>query len=357
MERKTKGLTRRRFGTLGLAALAMPAVVPSYARAQAHTTLRLHHFAPAGTAPHYGYLVPWAERLADLSDGALQIELYPLMQLGGAPRGLYDSVRAGSVDMVWTLPGYSPGRFPKTEVFDLPFMGYSVVPTSQALHDYVTEHAADEYADTHLLTLFATTPGSFHSRVPITGTDSLRNLRVRTPTRPLAEFVQNGGAQAISVPNSEIPESLQRGVLDSVMMPFDNIHAMRAHELVGHHTIFSNAVGEQVYANPMMLTMNKQRYEGLPDDLRQLIDENSGPSELPALAEEWERYHDSVVAELEESDSNTVVRIDQDQDTAWRDLAQPLVDAWIEGMGDEGAMLYEAAREALVRRATEYTTG
>lgn len=350
-------LSRRAFGKLGLAALAAPAIVPSFARAQAHTTLRLHHFAPAGTAPHYGYLAPWAERLNELSDGALKIELYPLMQLGGSPRGLYDSVRAGTVDMVWTLPGYSPGRFPKTEVFDLPFMGYSVVPTSQALHDYVTEHAADEYADTHLLTLFATTPGSFHSNVPITSVDSLRNLRVRTPTRPLADFVQNGGAQAISVPNPEIPESLQRGVIDSVMMPFDNIHAMRAHELVGHHTIFSNAVNEQLYANPMMLTMNKARYEGLPDDLRQLIDENSGPSELPRLAEEWERYHDSVVDDLEASDSNQIMRINQDEDTAWRELAQPLVDAWIAGMGDEGQTLYDAAREALVRRATDYAQG
>lgn len=357
MERKTNGLSRRSFTKLGLAALAMPAIVPSYARAQAHTTLRLHHFAPAGTAPHYGYLEPWAERLGELSDGALRIEVYPLMQLGGAPRGLYDSVRAGTVDMVWTLPGYTPGRFPKTEVFDLPFMGYSVVPTSQALHDYVTEHAADEYAETHLLTLFATTPGSFHSRAPITSPESLRNLRIRTPTRPLADFVQNGGAQALSIPNSDIPESLQRGVMDAVMMPFDNIHAMRVHELVGHHTIFSNAVNEQLYANPMMLTMNKQRYEGLPDDLRQLIDENSGPSELPTLAAEWERYHASVVEELEESDSNEVVRIDQDEDSGWRELAQPMVDAWIEDMGDEGQALYEAAREALVRRATEYTSG
>ena len=46
------------------------------------------------------------------------------MQLGGTPPQLYDQARDGVADIVWTLPGYTPGRFPRIEVFELPFVAH-----------------------------------------------------------------------------------------------------------------------------------------------------------------------------------------------------------------------------------------
>ena len=57
-----------------------------------------------------------------LRTGASEIQRFPAMQLGGAPPQLIDQVIDGTVDIVWTLPGYTPNRFPRTEVFELPFM-------------------------------------------------------------------------------------------------------------------------------------------------------------------------------------------------------------------------------------------
>ncbi len=113
-------VSRRKFLAAAGGALAAPAVARP-ALAQAQVTLKLHHFLPPVSNPHQKFLKPWAEKVEAESGGKLKIEIFPSMQLGGTPPQLYDQARDGVVDIVWTLPGNTPGRFPSTEVFELPF--------------------------------------------------------------------------------------------------------------------------------------------------------------------------------------------------------------------------------------------
>src|SRR5699024_579209 len=109
------------------------------ASAQDHT-LRLHHFLAEPSPVHQGYLQPWAERVMEQSEGRLAIEIYPSMQLGGAAPSLIDQVSDGVVDLAWTLPGYTAGRFPVSEAFELPFMPASAEATSPALCEFYFEY-------------------------------------------------------------------------------------------------------------------------------------------------------------------------------------------------------------------------
>ena len=120
-----------------IATLALAASASMSAFAQ-DVTLRLHQFLPPqGTVPAKA-LTPWAKKIETESNGRIKIQLFPSMQLGGTPPQLFDQARDGVVDIVWTLPGYTPGRFPKSEVFELPFMaGLSAEKTSRALWEYV----------------------------------------------------------------------------------------------------------------------------------------------------------------------------------------------------------------------------
>ena len=104
-------INRRR--ALALGTLAAPALLRAGpARAQETTTLRLHHFLPAVSNVHRFFLQPWAQKVQSESGGKLRIQIFPAMQLGGAPPQLYDQARDGVVDLVWHLLGSSPGRFP-----------------------------------------------------------------------------------------------------------------------------------------------------------------------------------------------------------------------------------------------------
>ena len=90
-------------------------------------------------------LVPWCDKIAKDSGNKMKCQIYPAMQLGGTPQNLIDQVKDGVVDIVWTLPGYTAGRFPMMEVFELPFMSSSAEATSQAAWDYYTQFGNKEF--------------------------------------------------------------------------------------------------------------------------------------------------------------------------------------------------------------------
>lgn len=95
-------------------------------------TLKFHSFPPTPANSNAKFVKPWADKVAAESNGDIKVEMYPSMQLGGKPPQLVDQVRDGAVDIIWTVAGYTAGRFPRLEVFDLPFMAASATATSQA---------------------------------------------------------------------------------------------------------------------------------------------------------------------------------------------------------------------------------
>jgi TRAP-type C4-dicarboxylate transport system substrate-binding protein len=117
--------------------LALPVLACALAASAQTVTLKLHHFLPAGSAAQTMFLKPWCDRIAQESADKIKCQIYPSMQLGGTPPQLFDQVKDGVVDVTWTLLGYSAGRFPLVEVFELPFMMQSPEATSKAVWDYV----------------------------------------------------------------------------------------------------------------------------------------------------------------------------------------------------------------------------
>ena len=125
-------------------------------------TLRLHQFLPPQATIPSQAIAPWIEKVESESDGRIEIQHYPAMQLGGAPPSLFDQARDGVVDIIWTVLGYTPGRFPKTEAFELPFMVTTGEATSKAFHEYVTANALDEFADVRPLVFHTHGAGLLH---------------------------------------------------------------------------------------------------------------------------------------------------------------------------------------------------
>ena len=123
-------------------ALASALSVPANAQ---EITLKVHHFWPPGAMPPTTLLVPWCDKIAKDSGNRLKCQIYPAMQLGGTPPQLIDQVKDGVADIVWTLPGYTAGRFPVMEVFELPFMSLTAEATSQAAWDYYNQFGYKEF--------------------------------------------------------------------------------------------------------------------------------------------------------------------------------------------------------------------
>ena len=174
-------VSRRKFLAATGAALAAPAIArPAFAQAQ--VTLKLHHFLPPVSNGHAKMLAPWAKTVEQDSGGKIKIDIFPSMQLGGTPPQLYDQARDGVVDIVWTLPGSTAGRFPSTEVFELPFIGARRgIVNARASQEFADANLAKETGDIKLLSYWSHDHGLIHANKAVQTMDDLKGLKLRSP--------------------------------------------------------------------------------------------------------------------------------------------------------------------------------
>jgi TRAP-type C4-dicarboxylate transport system substrate-binding protein len=316
-------------------------------------TLRLHQFLPAQSMIPANVLDPWADAVEEQSGGRIRIERYPSMQLGGTPPQLIDQVTDGSVDLVWTLPGYTPGRFPGTEVFELPFMMTTAEAASRAFWDIFEARLKDaEFSEVHVIGTWVHGPGVIHSLKPVRSLDDMAGLKLRAPSRIITQVLSAVGATAIGMPVPQVPESISKGVIDGAVIPWEVTGSLRVPELVPYHTEFSG--DHAFYTATFVLAMNKARYEGLPDDLKAVIDANSG-AEFSANAGRVQQSFDAPNRQVAVDRGNEVIVLDEAETTRWREAAQPVIDGWVAEMdarGMDGAGLLDEARTLIERYTT-----
>lgn len=329
-------------GAIGGAALT-GALLASAALAQ-EVTLRVHHFVPPPATANSKTIVPWADKVMADSNGRIKIEIYPAMQLGGAPPQLYDQVRDGVVDIVWTLPGYTRGRFPMIEAFELPFMVSSAEATSQAVQEYYETYAKDEFGDIHPIFFHVHARGLFHMRdKPVANIHDLQGTKIRAPTRQVLEMMTVLGATPVGMPVPQVPQQLSKGVIDGTVLPYEITWPLKVHELVKHHTEFAGDRG--LYTSVFLFAMNKAKYESLPDDLKAVIDANSGMNVVQGIGATWDAAEGPGRKAARER-NNDILTISPEGARAWRTAAQPVIDKWIADMsaaGHDGQKLYDDA--------------
>lgn len=315
-------------------------------------TLRLHHFLPAQANVPTHVLDVWADKIEDASGDRIKIERYPAMQLGGTPPQLYDQAAEGTVDIVWTLPGNTPGRFPSVEVFELPFMMTNAEATSRAYWDIFDARLRDtEFADTHILGTWVHGPGIIHSKEPVETMEDLSGMTVRAPTRVITALLTELGANPIGMPIPQVPEALSKGVIQGAVVPWEVTTALRVPELVDNHTEFGG--DHALYTTTFVLAMNKAKYDSLPDDLKAILDENSG-AEFSAFAGRTQQEYDAPGRKLAEG--NNIIELSAEESAKWQEAAQPVIDNWVaemDGKGIEGQALLDEARGLIEKYTAE----
>ena len=343
-------LSRRTLINGAAAAIATPAVIRR-AWAQTPVVLKLQHFLPAQSNEHKFWFLPWADKVARDSDGRLKVEVYPSMQLGGRPPQLFDQCRDGVVDIVWTLAGNTPGRFPRLEVFELPFIaGATGEISSRATWDYYEANSKDELKDIHPLALFCHGKGNIFTKdkvIKLPG--DLKDVKIRVPSRPINDSLQLIGASPQGIPAPGVPEALAKGVVDGVVMPYEIAPSLKLDELTNRISEFDG--DRAFYTIVFIVGMNKAKYEGLPDDLKKVIDANSGAAyarQCGKYFDDWDVWGKEAVLKAK-MQITTIAGADLE---AWKVATLPVTRAWVEGRtkaGDKGAELLAQA-QALIEK-------
>jgi TRAP-type C4-dicarboxylate transport system substrate-binding protein len=319
------------------------------------TKLRLHHFLVEAAPVHQKVLLPLARKIHADSDGELEIDVIHSMGLGGTPTDLFDQARDGVVDIAWVMPGYSLGRFPCLEVFELPFIMTDRISTSLATWDYAGVHAKDELKGVKLLSAHVLGAGGFHgvSR-PVAALEDFDGLRLRAPTQRTFELAEALGARAVMCPPAEMLSGMKARTLDTAMINWDFAGSIGALEIAKFNTDTDQRY-PGVYTSVIILVMNEARYERLPHRCRAALDANSGHA-LGSWIGQAMAGGDDYWRGRAVSLGNTVNCIPAAELARWRDRAERIRRKWVGEMGEAGRD-GEAMLDMVRSRIAHYTAG
>ncbi len=333
---------------LAPAAIAMAIAVPATAQ---EVTLKVHHFWPPTAMPPSKLLVPWCDKIAKDSNNRMKCQIYPAMQLGGAPPQLIQQAMDGVADIVWTLPGYTAGRFPMMEVFELPFMSQSAEATSQATWDYYTQYAHKEFPGIKALAVNVHDNGYVHTvdkQVKVMA--DFKGLKMRAPTRQTNKLLGALGATPVAMPLPALGDALSKGVVDGYLLPWEVIPSIKAHEFTKFESE-TDPKARALYTAVFILAMNQAKYDSLPADLKKVIDANSGAALSKAMGAQWDASAPPA-RKIAADHGNTFYVIPASELENWQKATANLPDDWVKDVaakGHDGRMLLQSAKD-LIRK-------
>jgi len=344
---------RRSFLASMMASVAAPAVLRLARADTPEITLKLHHFFSSVSSAHDKFLVPWARKVEQDSGGRLRVDIFPSMQLGGQPAQLFDQARDGFADIVWAAPSHTPGRFPRIEAFELPFVAARrALVSSKALNDYADANLRDEFREVHPICFCCTDRSIVHANRPVQTVEQIKGLRLHVQTRFAGAAVHALGARAVPMPTAQLPLAIGEHLIDGCIDPWDMAPSVRLYDLLKSHTDFAES---SLSTATFVLAMNKNTYERLPRDLKTIIGNNSGQIAADMAGTMWDAEA-AAVADMVVQRGDSITTLTPEAVGYWRKATEPVVDAWVREMKEhrvDGGKLLASARTLLAKYADE----
>ena len=336
-------MTKRRslFGLLGGAAIGLGM---SSMAITAEYNFNLQSFLPAQATVPSKIIDVWADKIEAASSDRIEITRYAVMQLGGKPPELIDQVLDGVIDITWNVVGYTPGRYPSTEVFELPFLVDDAAPASAAFWTMMENDIAErEFDNLKVLGAWVHGPGVIHTNKEVTTPSDFNGMKIRGASRQINAMLKELGATPVGMPVPAVPEALSKGVIDGTTIPWEVTKALKVPELVGNHTEFT---GPMMYTLTFVLVMNKDKFASLPDDLKVVMEENSG-LEFSIFAGATQQAYDAPGRKVAVDRGNNIITLNAVQSAVWAEAAQPVYGSWLKEMAGRGI-----DGQALINEAT-----
>jgi len=314
-------------------------------------TLKFHHIWNPQAMASVSVIVPWCNKIAAESNNRMKCQILPAMSAGGTPPQLVDRVKDGVDDLVITLPGYTAGRFPTTEVFELPFMTNSAEGGARASWDFINRHSLKEFPGTKLLATWVHDEGYVHNNVhPIKVLADFRGLKMRAPTRQTNKLLAALGATPVGMPLPAIPDAVSKGTIDGFLLPWEVMPSLKLQEMVKYHSE-TDPLRPALYSAVFVFAMNQAKYDALPADLKKVIDNNSGAALSQQIGRTWDGSQAAGRKAAQDRGNNFYVVPGSELDN-WMKASAPLYDDWVADMdkrGNNGKAMLAEARELLVK--------
>jgi len=337
-----------------LAGMVATAAFVSGGASAAEFDFKLHHLLPAQAPAQTQMLEPWARAVEENSGGRVSIEIFPSMSLGGTPPELVQQARDGVVDLIWTVNGYTPGVFVRTEVFELPFIHTNDArATNLAMQEMFADDLADEFDGLEVMFLHVHAGHGFQMVDKLVRSPAdVAGTKLRTPSRTGAWIIEALGAAPAAMPVPELPPSLAKKVVDGALIPWEIIPPLKLQDQTQYQ--IEGADNTRFGTITFQVSMNKDRWDSLPPDIQQAFRDASGPEWWGKVGDIWVATEEVGIKVATDAGNEHIV-LTEEETEAFREALEPVVARWIEevnGQGIDGAALVDKARRLIEKHAS-----
>jgi TRAP-type C4-dicarboxylate transport system substrate-binding protein len=304
--------------------------------------LKLAHFLPTRHTNHAVVMQPWADEVAKRSNGSLIIKVYPSLQLGGTPPGMYNQVLSGVADIAFVTPGYTPTVFPRIGIAELPYLSKDAQHATRIMHALYDKYLADDFKNVKMIAYWAVDSHAIQSVKPITSLDDLKGKKIRSPSSVQSDVVKALGAVPVNMPITNVYTSLERGVIDAFFAGPSASFSFKLNEVV--KAITTGGPGGNL---PLIIVMNKKSYDALSPEHKKIIDETSGFALGMRGAVAYDAQGAKNLELARKRPDVQLLQFSEAEQAKIHKAAEPMIEAWIaarEKQGIKAREMYNAAK-------------
>ncbi|MFO1220392.1 MAG: TRAP transporter substrate-binding protein DctP [Burkholderiaceae bacterium] len=317
------------------------------ATAQQTVELKYAEFSPDREKIHNAVTKRFAAEVEKAAAGSLKIALFPNGALGRNPAQQAQLVLDGVADIAFVVPAFTPGRFPDSEVMELPGLFRDLKEATRVFTKLVIAGKIKDFGQYVPIAAWATPPFSIHSATPITSISDLKGKKVRAAGVMQSDALKALGAVPVAVPPTEVPEAIARKTIDAATSQPAVLRDF-GYDRVTHSDYFV-----RLGVAPLVVLMNKDKYESLPQRARDAISSHAMQWMADLYVKEYGAYNDELVESLKKDPKRKAVFPGQPDQQAAGAAFQPVIASWINRSPRNGELFKAVTAELERVRAGE----
>jgi TRAP-type C4-dicarboxylate transport system substrate-binding protein len=291
-------------------------------------------------------LAPWMKEIEADGGGAIELKLYAGGTIG-TYRNIYDRLLNDVTDIAYGLFGEYAGQFPKSDVVTLPFETSSSYASGVALWRlYAAGLTADEFGKVHVLGFGRYPYANIHARRPVNGIADLKGLKMSAFSRSMGMIIETFGATPVTMPVTEVYQSLQRGLIDASVVAWTGVETYKYYEVARYH------IQAPISANSSFLFMNKDAYAKLPGKAKAALDKHSGEAFSKLLGKMFDGTESAAVEKVRAMPDHVIKHVPDAELAQWKARVQPIVDEWVKATPN-GAKVLASYRAEIAKIEAE----
>ena len=290
-------------------------------------TLKFSNFFPAMHANSI-IIDQWCKEVEKRTNGRVKVNYYAGATLTPANQ-TYDSVVKGIADVGMSCQAYTRGKFPLTEVIDLPLAYKSGLVATRMINEFYKKFQPKEYDETKVMYLHAHGPGILHTKKPVAKLEDVKGLRIRS-TGLSARVVQALGGAPVGMPMTESYDALSKGVADGILCPNEALKGFK----LGEVTAFTTENYGSAYSTAFFVVMNKDKWNSIPKDIQAIIQK---------INEEWIEKQGKVWDDIDKEGKEFAIQkgmkyiaLSSKEDARWASLVRPILDDFAKNANAKG---------------------